>query len=289
MTSKTTTEDKVATPGRAVSRGIFMVGLVAVLMMALAPLAQAQAPPAAAAAAAQSSVSPTIIVIGFVGGFVSNKDNRHPEVQLAERLSEQDIAGVHAAAFENGERGEARREILRWLDTNGDGRLSTEEKLDAHIILYGHSWGGSAVNKLARDLNRRGIPVAMTIQVDSINKVWGDDCVVPPNVEEALNFYQTRGLAHGCPALRAVDPSRTRILGSYRFDYTAQPSECSTYSWTNRHFLRLHEAMDCDPRVWSQVDQQIQAQIKTIAQARPADAKAELAAANTAGKGNPAR
>jgi pimeloyl-ACP methyl ester carboxylesterase len=275
--------DRTVFLGRAIFHGVATFGALALLASTLAPRLLAQA------GSAQDSVSPNIIVVGFVGGFVRNDDVRHPEVQIAERLSEEEIAGVHAAAFENARWGKARKEILHWLDTDGDGRLSAEEKQDAHIILYGHSWGGSAAIKLARDLNGRGIPVAMTIQVDSINKISGNDCLIPPNVDEALNFYQTRGLAHGCQALRAVDPSRTRILGSYRFDYTTQPAECRTYSWTNRHLLKTHEATDCDPRIWSQIDQQIRAQIRSIAQTESAETKAKLASASLSGGGNSIR
>jgi pimeloyl-ACP methyl ester carboxylesterase len=262
----------LASSRRIVSRLLSSWKLPAIIAFALAPAARPQALPY------QSSVAPRVIVVGFVGGFVRNDDDRHPEVQIARRLSEEGLADVRAAAFENRNWSEARKEILRWLDTDGDGRLSAEEKRDSHIILFGHSWGGSAAIRLARDLNRRGIPVAMTIQVDSVNKGWGNDCVIPPNVDQALNFYQTRGLAHGCQTIRAVDSNRTRILGSYRFDYTSQPAECRSYSWVNRHFLKSHEAIDCDPRVWSQIDEQIRAQVERIVQAPQIESAAELPA-----------
>lgn len=226
----------------------------------------------------RNSASPTVIVVGFVGGFVRRDDDRHPEVQLVERLSEEDIPGLHATAFENRRRARARQQVLQWLDTNGDGHLSVEEKQNARIILFGHSWGGSAAIKLASDLNRRGISVVMTIQVDSINKLRGHDCVIPPNVGEALNFYQTRGLVHGCRTIRAADPDRTHILGSYRFEYASQPVRCRSYFWMNRHVFKTHEAMDCDPRVWSQIDEQIQEQVESFVH-QPAQGERELAAA----------
>lgn len=207
--------------------------------------------------------SPTIIVVGFVGGFVRPDDDRHLEVQMIDRLSD-DFSGIHAVVFENRHTVEARREILRLLDTNGDNTLSNDEKQRAHIILLGHSWGGSAVARLANMLNDSGVPILLTIQLDSINKGPGDDCVVPPNVALALNFYQTRGLAHGCRALRPVDASRTQILGNYRLEYTAQPVGCSSYSWFDRHLLKTHNAMDCDPQVWSQVEQEIRARVQEL-------------------------
>jgi pimeloyl-ACP methyl ester carboxylesterase len=209
---------------------------------------------------------PTVIVVAFTGGFVRRNDIRHPEVQMVDRLSEEDIPGVHATIYENRHRGKVLKLILHWLDTNGDGHLSAQEKHNARIILLGHSWGGSATIKLARDLNRDGIPVLMTIQVDSVNKISGEDCLIPPNVREALNFYQTRGPLHSCSNIRATDPSRTRILGNDRYEYQSQPANCRSYSWLNRHVFKTHEAMDCDPRIWSQIDQQVRAQI-TVARA----------------------
>jgi pimeloyl-ACP methyl ester carboxylesterase len=167
-----------------------------------------------------------VIVVGFLDGFVRNSDDRHPEVQMMQRLSKLDIYGLHTATFENRSRERARKAIMRWLDTNGDGQLSDVEKQSARIILLGHSWGGFAANRLANELNESGIPVLMTIQLDSINKGLGNDCVIPPNVAQALNFYQTHGLVHGCQTLRPVDASRTRILGNFRFEYAAQPAPC---------------------------------------------------------------
>lgn len=232
-------------------------------LMALAgPLSALAVAPAASADAqtpsASSTATPNIIVVGFVGGFVRNDDDRHPEVQIVQRLSEGNGANFHAATFENRRRAKARREVLRWLDTDGDGHLSAQEKQNARIVLIGHSWGGSAVNKLARDLDRQGIPVLLTIQVDSVNKGWGyDDCIVPDNVAEAANFYQTRGLIHGCRTIRAADPRRTQILGSFDFEYSAQPARCRSYPWFDRHFFKTHNAIDCDPVVWAKVEDDV--------------------------------
>lgn len=274
MRSTTKETRRFASLNRAISRLMVCIASAAALAVAPALSAQAQS------ASSETSASPTMIVVGFVGGFVRNDDDRHPEVQLVHRLSEQDIYGLHAVAFENRRRGRARKQVLHWLDANGDGHLSPEEKQNARIILFGHSWGGSAAIKLARDLNRQGIPVLMTIEVDSINKWSGNDCLIPPNVGQALNFYQTRGLVHGCRSIRAADPSRTRIIGNYRFEYASQPVGCRSFSWANRHFFKTHEAMDCDPFVWSQVDEQIETLVQSNFPVRVAEGEAELAAAN---------
>jgi pimeloyl-ACP methyl ester carboxylesterase len=230
-----------------------------VLLALTVPSAFAQIPQMPAKASAQ----PSAIVLGFVGGFVKRDDSRHPEVQIIRRLSEEKLPALHAAVFENRQTTEARKQIIRWLDADGDGHLSAQEKQDARIVLFGHSWGGSAVIRLADDLDRRGIPVRLTIQVDSVNKGWGHDCVIPANVAEATDFYQTRGVVHGCRTIHAEDSKRTRITGNYEFEYTEQPVGCRSYSWFNRHFFITHNAIGCDPHVWSRVEDEIQAQLQS--------------------------
>ena len=112
--------------------------------------------------------SPAAIVIGFVGGMVRGNNAVHSEVQLATRLRKDYPSGVQVRMFENRQGRQARQEILRLLDINHDGKLSAGEKLDARIAIYGHSWGASETVTLARALGREGIPVLLTIQVDSI-------------------------------------------------------------------------------------------------------------------------
>jgi pimeloyl-ACP methyl ester carboxylesterase len=244
--------------------GLIKLGRFCLIALLLSMLSSAAANAQAGAAPSGGFASPAVIVVGFVGGFVRSDDQRHLEVQMIERLAK-DRPAVRAVVFQNRHRAEAHKEILRWLDTDGDGRLSGREKRNARIILMGHSWGGSAAIQLAKELNASGIPVLLTVQLDSVNRVTGDDCVIPANVAQALNFYQTRGLVHGCRTVRPMDASRTKILGNLEFEYTAQPAGCSSYSWFNRHILKTHNAMDCDPHVWSQVEMEIRTQVRNVA------------------------
>ena len=91
-------------------------------------------------------------MIGFVGGYVSHTNLSHMEAHLAAQIRAAYPAGVYAAAFENHRRNAAYAAILRLLDTNHDGTLSNQEKENARIILYGHSWGASEAVTLARQL-----------------------------------------------------------------------------------------------------------------------------------------
>lgn len=205
-------------------------------------------------------VSPSI-VIGFVGGFVKHDDMVHSAVQVAARLRRDYPSGVHVEVLENHRREEAHTEIVRLLDTDRNGTLSVEEKRNARIILYGHSWGASEAVTLARELGREGIPVLLTIQVDSVPKPGENDKVIPASVAEAANFYQLNGLLHGEPEIRAADPKRTHILGNFRFDYKANPIDCKQYPWYDRLFMKAHTQIECDTKVWTQVGSLIQSRL----------------------------
>jgi hypothetical protein len=107
---------------------------------------------------------------------------------------------------------------------------------------------------LARDLDREGIPVLLTVQVDSVAKPWQHDGIIPENVVAAANFYQPHGIIHGRAHIAAADQSKTQILGNYRFDYRQAPVQCEGTSWFDRTFTPSHMQSECDPHLWSQVD-----------------------------------
>jgi hypothetical protein len=202
-----------------------------------------------------------VIVIGFAGGFVSRDDLVHGPVQLAAHLRHDCPPGVHVELLENRHRETAHAEIIRFVDIDRDGTLSAEEKRNARIILYGHSWGASEAVTLARELGREGIPVLLTVQVDSVPKPGENDKDIPANVAEAANFYEVDGWLHGRPQIRAADPTRTHIIGNFRIDYKANPIRCDQYPWWDRFFTKAHTEMECDPKVWSQVESLIQSRL----------------------------
>jgi pimeloyl-ACP methyl ester carboxylesterase len=198
--------------------------------------------------------SPSYILIGFVGGFVRHDNPHQGPVLFAQRAQRTLPKNSYIHVFENRHRKTAYKTILRLLDSNHDGRLSDEEKSQARIILFGHSWGASATVLLARDLDREGIPVLLTVQVDSVAKPWQHDGIIPENVVAAANFYQPHGIIHGRAHIAAADESKTQILGNYRFDYRQAPVQCEGTSWFDRTFTPSHMQSECDPHLWSQVD-----------------------------------
>jgi hypothetical protein len=207
------------------------------------------------------SSTSTVIVIGFVGGFVHHDDRVHTEVQLIQRLREGYDSSAYVEMFENHRGKDAHRAVLRLLDANSDGKLSSEEKQNARIIIFGHSWGASETVELARQLEKDGIPVVLTIQVDSVSKIGENDAIIPANVALAANFYQLDGMLHGQPQIRAANPARTHILGNFRSDYKTKPFSCGQYPWWDRIFMKPHIQIECDPAVWSQVESLIRSNL----------------------------
>jgi hypothetical protein len=211
----------------------------------------------------RSSYSRQSIVIGFVGGFVRHDDVNHPEVRLAARLRDTYDDTVTVKIFENRHKGAARHAISVFLDRNQDGLLSKDEKQNARIILFGHSWGASAAIALADDLQRDNIPVLLTVQVDSIAKIGQNDGVIPANVVRAINFYQPHGLFHGRKKIIAADPSHTQVLADVQLEYRNQPLQCRNLPWYDRFLFRDHVKIECDAQVWSQVEALIAKELAT--------------------------
>jgi len=203
-----------------------------------------------------------------MGGFVGRDQTAHGEVLLAHRLRKQYAAALNVAVFENRRGSEARRKVLELLDTDGDGTLSAGEKSAAHIAIYGHSWGASETVTLARALERDGIPVMLTVQVDSVRKLGENDAWIPANVAQAVNFFQPEGIVRGRSEIRASDPAHTRILGNFQIDYRAKPVSCAGYPWYARAFMRPHIEIESDPAVWSRVEDLIRARLSLLPAAK---------------------
>jgi len=216
--------------------------------------------PALAAAPRQD-----IVVMGFVGGFVRQNDLVHQEVQLAARFRKDYPSRVDVSVFANHQGQRAHDQILRLLSADHARTLSAEEKLSARVILYGHSWGASEALAVARTLHKDGIPVLLTIQVDSVAKPGGDDRFIPENVDRAANFFQLNGLLHGQRRIVAIDPQRTRILGNFQFDYRTNKVNCDGFPWYAQLFMKPHIEIESDPRVWNRVDALIRSELPSMA------------------------
>jgi pimeloyl-ACP methyl ester carboxylesterase len=196
-----------------------------------------------------------------MGGNVNAGNLVHREALLARELQQGNPLSLQAKVFANHDSRNALRTVLRLLDADQDGRLSDRERDAARIIIYGHSWGASETVTLARRLNDLHIPVLLTIQVDSVEKTNEDDGSIPPNVREAINFYETQGLLHGRRAIAAKDPSQTRILGNFESSYREHPVSTEGFPWFARTFMKPHIEIENDPSVWTKVEALIRAQL----------------------------
>lgn len=198
----------------------------------------------------------TTLVIGFLGGYERWNDEHRSVRRLVLRLRTR--PGVYAESISNHNQKLALKLIRRALDTDKDGKLDVNELMQARVILFGQSWGGGATLNVARELDRLGIPVLLTVQVDSVGV---RDQVVPSNVRAAVNFYQHDPLTiEGRSEIRAADSSRTAILGNFERTYTdvpRDPSTSSNSSWARSTLGGSHARMELDPAVWNTVERYI--------------------------------
>ncbi len=201
----------------------------------------------------------SMVIVGFLGGWERWDDGRRSVRRLALRLREMGLPGLYVQTAGNHDRKLVRRILIESLDRDRDGRLSPEETQSVSFVFYGQSFGGAAAVYLARDLARHGVPVRLTVQVDSVGR---RDHIIPPNVARALNLYQRDpGPVRGEPAIRAADPSRTAILGNLPFTYLFRRVDMSGYPAITRRIGLSHWKMDNDPAVWAIVETAIRAEI----------------------------
>ncbi len=191
-----------------------------------------------------------VLVLGFLGGFERWDDSHRGVRQLMLRLRES--PGVHAESLANRRAKVADKLILRAFDRNANGKLEPAERSTARLILVGQSLGGGAAVRLAHRLRKKGLPVLLTVQVDSFGL---RDAVIPPNVKAAANFYQHEPLTiQGETKIRAADPSQTQVLGNFKMRYPVLIPFPWPESWPRRIFGGAHARMEADPFVWAQVE-----------------------------------
>ncbi len=225
---------------------------------ALAAAAEIAAQPLAVNVAGRTAAPPQrLIVIGFMGGRVHAGNLVHPEAQLIRNLQQDHPLAVEASIYANRHGDAALQRVLQLLDKDGNGRITQQERNSARIVIFGHSWGASETVSLAGRLNQLGIPVLLTVQVDSVQKQNQNDAEIPPNVREAINFYQSDGLLHGRSRIVAEDPSKTIVLGNFRSKYGRNSVSIDDYPWYARAFMRQHVMIENDPAVWGKIEAMI--------------------------------
>jgi hypothetical protein len=196
-----------------------------------------------------------ILIIGFMGGREPwNNDDRNVR-KLALKLRSRNEPGVCVETVENKKRSLALELIKNAFDIDRDGKLDDRERSSIRLIVYGQSFGGAAVVKLARQLKKLDVPVALTVQVDSVGR---DDRIIPSNVVRAANLFQRNGwFIRGEPEINAEDPAKTTIIGNFEFDYSHKQIDLSRVPIMKKAFRVAHTRMEYDPDVWKKVEEMI--------------------------------
>ena len=193
------------------------------------------------------------IAIGFLGALETWDDPHRAVRKLTLRLREK---GWRAESFSHRNLPAAKRALLEALDRNGNRKIDPTEAASARVVIFGQSMGGAAAVKLARFLRAKQVPVLLTVQVDSFG---ARDGLIPSNVRTAANFYQKNWFTiRGEDHIRAVDPTRTRILGNFECAYPLNKVNTWPESWPRRIFGGAHARMEADPMLWSRVEALIQ-------------------------------
>ena len=211
--------------------------------------------PAPANTGSHSGPHPLRLIVGFMGGRVRPDNLLHQEAVIARDLREPASQNLHVLVFANHNGGTALKTILDLVDQDGDHRISEAERSSVDIAIYGHSWGASETIALARSLQAEGIPAALTVQVDSVQKSGENDEAIPSNVRQAVNLYQRDGLLRGRASIHAEDVTKTRILANEQYHYGADHTvDITRFPWFARTFMRQHIMIENDPVVWARVE-----------------------------------
>jgi hypothetical protein len=151
-----------------------------------------------------------IVYLGVVGGTETSNNSHSGVVQIRDILRGPAYPGVCAKSITPYVWRSGFHWILKHFPSR-HGSLTKEELEGApRIILVGHSLGGWAILSVARNLQRKGIPVELCLQIDSVGIT---DHTVPSNVKAAAIFH-----AHDVmfllttKTIKREDPSHTKLV-----------------------------------------------------------------------------
>jgi hypothetical protein len=169
----------------------------------------------AAMAAPGSPGACRLIVVGYTGGTETPNYSMSGIVQIRNRLARMNLPGLCAHTFSAYDWWRAYGWVRSQFGATGRDLITAQQvAAGPKVILYGHSLGGWATDWLARRLERQGVPVELTVQMDSVGFT---DKTVPPNVKEAANYFEKDTfLLRGRDTICVGDDTKTKLLGNFQ-------------------------------------------------------------------------
>ena len=153
-----------------------------------------------------------ILFAGFVGAMESSNRKGSGVVQIRDVLRGSAYPDVCSESFIPLSWESCRNWILRQFPAHSGPFTQAEIDEAPRIILLGHSTGGWAMLKVARDLRDRGIPIELTVQLDSVGIT---DYTVPSNVKRSAIFHAWGLLMFlTTKNVRMEDPRRTKLIAN---------------------------------------------------------------------------
>ena len=157
-----------------------------------------------------------LLYVGIVGGLTTPNNRHSGVVQIRDALLSPTYTDVCARTFSPYHWTAGRNWILNYFPRHPGAMTEVELEKAPKVVLVGHSLGGWAVLSVARDLDEKGIPVELTIQVDSVGIT---DHTVPKNVKEAAIFHARDILMFlTTKKISAQDASQTKLVADLRVE-----------------------------------------------------------------------
>ena len=184
-------------------------------MLLAAPWIFAALASPAAFAAPDATGTCRVIVVGYTGGLETPNTSYSGVRRILHRVEKLNYPGLCARTFSAYRWWMADDWVRAQFGATGDAPLTPQQIANGpKVILYGHSFGGWATMWLARTLAHDGVPVELTVQVDSVGLT---DKTVPPNVKEAANYYEKDTfILRGRYRIRVHDDKKTKLLGNFQ-------------------------------------------------------------------------
>jgi len=150
-----------------------------------------------------------IVYLGIVGGTEPSNNSHSGVVQIRDVLRGPTFPDVCAKSFSPYFWTSGFHWVLTHFPSHPGPLTKDELEKTPKIILVGHSLGGWAVLSVARNLNRKGIPVELSVQIDSVGIT---DHTVPRNVKAAAIFHANDAMfLLTTKTIKLEDPSRSKL------------------------------------------------------------------------------